>query len=268
MKNSCISGLLLERYRLGEVTRRERRLVAAALKTDASIGERLFRLDESDRELRRRIAAGELLRGLCKDTGERVPPKQPRHFPICGPRAPLVWGFAAAALICMIFPALYLVLGQGRDLPKGAAVPGAELSLYVNRDTVNRDAASGRPLEDNAALNEGDTVQLAYTVSPGERYGVIFSIDGRAAVTLHYPYSPEQSSLLASGRRIFLDEAYILDDAPDFEMFFMVLSADPLDPAEVLAAARGLTPDPPVAASESKAVFEDCDVEMLVIRKK
>ncbi|MDR1144236.1 MAG: DUF4384 domain-containing protein [Spirochaetaceae bacterium] len=259
--NGVISELLLERYRLGEVTRRERRAVDAALKADSSTGERFLRLDESDRELRNRIARGDLLCTV-PASGDSAGDKTFLRGSVFSRRGP-VWGLAAAALICLLFPVLYITLGQrDRDRPKGAAVPGAELSLYVNRDT-----ASG-PLGGNAALKEGDTVQLAYTVPRGERYGVIFSIDSRAVVTLHYPYSPEQSSLLASGRRAFLDEAYILDDAPDFEMFFMVLSPDPLDTAEVLAAARNLAPDPPAAASQSKTVFEGCDVKTLVIRKK
>jgi hypothetical protein len=263
MKNRFVSELLLERYRLGEVTRRERRLVAAALEAEASNRERLLRLERSDRELRSRIASGEL---LCTAPGSGgfagVFPGEHAFFRPRRNFRPLAWGFAAAALICVFFPALYITLGQrDRDRPKGTAVPEAELSLYVNR------AAVPGPLGDNTALKEGDTVQLAYTVPAEGRYGVIFSIDSRAAVTLHYPYGPEQSSLLASGRQIFLDEAYILDDAPDFEMFFMVLSPDPLDTAEVLAAARVLTPDPLAAASESKTVFKGCDVETLVIRK-
>jgi hypothetical protein len=110
---------------------------------------------------------------------------------------------------------------------------------------------------------------LAYVLPPGnEYYGVIFSIDGRSAVTMHYPYGQGQSSLLEAGKRTFLNEAYTLDDAPDFEIFFMVVSRRPLDTSLILKTAGVLAQNPETALRESAGAFKGYEVEALTIRKE
>jgi hypothetical protein len=190
----------------------------------------------------------------------------------------LTWGLAAAALLCILGPPAYIFLnrpGAAGDVPpygsgdriKGteAAVNRTELSLYLKRAGTPGEAL---PLPDGTELREGDMVQLAYTVPAGEYYGVIFSIDGNAAVTTHYPYTPAARPLLVSGKQTFLTEAYILDNAPDFEIFFMVVSADPLDTGDVLSRAKGLAAKAETAQAESRAAFAGWDVHIIVIRKK
>ena len=97
-------------------------------------------------------------------------------------------------------------------------------------------------LGDRAPLCEGNTIQLAYTVESraADRYGVIFSIDGRGSVTLHYPYTPGQSTKLTTGKPVPIDEAYTLDDAPEYELFFFVVAGTPLDAETVLGTAESL----------------------------
>jgi hypothetical protein len=254
-----ISELLLERYCLDEVTRRERNLVETAMKTDPSIQERLNRVGESDRELRRIIHA----LPAAAEHGTQVQIRRGRPF---------LWGLAAAVLLCVLLPSAYAILSRtdaaGPDRIKGTAFTAdrAALSLYLKRTGAADEALS---LEDGAVLQEGDMVQLAYTAPAGdEYYGVIFSIDGRSAVTMHYPYRREQPPVLISGKQTFLNEAYILDDAPDFEIFFMVVSGNPLNVEEILKTAEKLALNPGNAPAESKAAFEGCDVEIIIIRKK
>jgi hypothetical protein len=133
-------------------------------------------------------------------------------------------------------------------------------------------------------LTEGNTIQLAYTVPAESRhYGVIFSIDGRSVVTMHYPYRLGQSSLMVSGRRTLLREAYTLDDAPYFEIFVMVISEKPLNTETILERAQEFAALLPTtenmnvselsdAASifieeKSKAAFENCHVEIVTMLK-
>jgi hypothetical protein len=143
------------------------------------------------------------------------------------------------------------------DRTKGLAdLLPVELSLYLKGEEEV-------VLSDQTVLEKGNTVQLAYTVPAGtEHYGVIFSVDGRAAVTMHYPYRKGQSSLLVSGKRTFLDEAYILDDAPDYEIFVMVVSEKPLDVDEILGEAQTIIEE------KNNAAFADCEVETITIFKK
>jgi hypothetical protein len=271
-----ISELRLERYSLNEVTLWERKRIEKTLKTDPSLRERLDRLEESDRELRRIATERTLVQYyLPNENAGHDPENQKfrRNSVLFCRKRPLLWGLAAAALLCALFPAVYAAMGRqnasiggiGLDRVKGIVFTDrAELSLYLNR------AASGvLPLRDGAALQVGDMVQLAYRAPAGdEHYGVIFSIDGRSAVTMHYPYGPEQDPLLVRKKKTFLDEAYILDDAPDLEIFFMVVSENPLDTGEVLKIAERLALDPRTAPAESKTAFAGCDVEIIGIHKK
>ena len=268
-----VSGLMLERYHLGEVSQEERQSVEAALKTDTELRLRWQALDDSDRELRLRYPwrdAEVLLRGAGRFNSRRITGRR-------------LWGLCAAALLlCVFFPSLYYLRGRpsgaselagvsqgGPDRIKGTELKH-ELSVYLKESP----AGEGRKLADSTLLKEGNTVQLAYTTPPGDPwYGVIFSIDGRSAVTLHYPYRRQQNPVLTTGKQTFLSEAYTLDDAPDFEVFFMVVSQKPLDTEKVLMGAgeiaRDLAHDTArdTALAKSTAAFDGCEVEIVSIRK-
>jgi hypothetical protein len=280
MNEQRISALLLERYHLGEIAGKDRLLVEERLASDPALQERLAELDVSDKELRR-LFPWERIRGrmsVPERNGGKDVRLAFRHLAgkrlFRRERRPLLLGIGAAVLFfCVLFPSRALFRGPAASVPylqEGDRAKGAagetELSVYLKREN------GGEALEDRTSLRAGNTVQLAYTVPSGiDRYGVIFSIDGRSSVTMHYPYDTQQSSLLSAGREIFLDEAYTLDDAPDFEIFFMVVSEQPLDAERILAAAEELAHNPernPESALDaSAAVFKDYEIESLTIVK-
>jgi hypothetical protein len=261
MNGNKVSAFMLERYRLGELSPEEINIVDEALAADSGLHSRLKNLDESDRELRLLYPPESLgLSGI-------------KSFGNTRKRVTNLARIAALVLVCILLPVLYLLrtgpesstgIAQRdslTDRAKGSVLQGAELSLYLE----------GNPdiLSDQAVLTEGDTVQLAYTIPAGEHYGVIFSIDGRSEVTMHYPYRRGQSSILVSGRKTFLDEAYTLDDAPDYEVFVMVISGEPLDTDAVLREARRITRVSGLkfVEAESREAFEGCDVEIISVLK-
>jgi hypothetical protein len=241
-----ISHLLLERYNLGEVTPEEEQEIGAALAADSVLALRLEELRRSDREIRAAQSALRLIPEIRKKAA-------PRRFTL-----PVLWGLCAAALLFIaVLPFTRSPwMWPADDRAKGST----ELSVYLkdNEDTK---------LADYAILHAGNTVQLAYTVQSGA-YGVIFSIDGRSAVTLHYPYSTQQSTRLFSGKRILLDEAYTLDDAPDFEIFFFVIGDMPLDVQEILRSAEVLARNPKTAVDQSVPVFRDYELKTITLRKE
>ena len=286
MRKNQISGFMLERYKIGELSPEEQQAIAEALKTDGDLRCRLAELDESDRELRLRYPAAYF--GL--ENGKQLPK---RRFINAKAIARLA-GLAAAIALCIILPVLYFTLkgstrdevetnngfamasapanapapvsdGFQTDRTKGRVPAGSELYIFLKDE---QEAV----LPNQTVLHEGNTVQLAYTAPAGaECYGVIFSIDGRSAVTMHYPYRRGQSSLLASGKRIFLNEAYILDDAPDYEVFVLVVSGEPLDAEAVLRDAWNVAEQTETAEmikEISEPVFETCEIETITVLKK
>jgi hypothetical protein len=287
MENSRVSDFMLERYRLGELLPEDRKALEEVFTKDENVRSRLIVLDESDRELRKRypvefldLAGSRPAKMRFSGRGKRFPAVLPKQGKI-----------AAAIFVCLTLPLVYFLRVHNQpdvrgslasasassdspaDRAKGAVISGAELSVFLKGDNEIL-------LGDQAVLGEGNTVQLAYTAPAGERFGVIFSIDGRSAVTMHYPYRRGQSPVLVSGKRTFLDEAYTLDDAPLYEIFVMVVSEQPLNVEAVLEEARDIAGTEDLASIDlrsaegkkrvfgTRAAFDGCEVETLKVLKK
>lgn len=109
---------------------------------------------------------------------------------------------------------------------------------------------------------EGDVLQLAYATA-GEPYGVIVSLDGAGEVTLHWPAEATDSTELGTGV-VRLDYAYELDDAPGFERFVFVASAQPLSPNAVMDAAQAVASgtDPVHAALHVDAASRQVSIRL------
>jgi hypothetical protein len=86
-------------------------------------------------------------------------------------------------------------------------------------------------------------VQVAY-VAAGRTHGVILSVDGRGAVTLHAPEAGGEPVALAPSGTHSLPRAYELDDAPHFERFFFITADASFALEPVLASARTLAGRP------------------------
>lgn len=154
------------------------------------------------------------------------------------------WGPAFALVPALAAVALFVVV-QPKELSTGGEMdaPGPEITrtkgllpqLIVHR----QGAAAPERLADGTAAAAGDVVQVAYAAA-GHPYGVILSVDGRGAVTLHAPESGGQAVPLAPSGTHALPRAYELDDAPVFERFIFITSDTPFALDAVLAAARAV----------------------------
>ncbi|MFP2928788.1 hypothetical protein ACLESO_27045 [Pyxidicoccus sp. 3LG] len=150
---------------------------------------------------------------------------------------------ATVALFVLALPSEQDGVGEGGstsgDPVEVTRIKGLEPQLVVHRQA----AAGPERLTEGAPAAAGDVVQLAY-VAAGRTHGVILSVDGRGAVTVHAPDVGTQAAALAPSGTHSLPRAYELDDAPGFERFFFVASEAPFDVEPVLAAARALAQGP------------------------
>jgi len=146
---------------------------------------------------------------------------------------------AAAAVFAVLVGILatYPSLQPGSDAPV-ERIKGMEPALNIYR----AEGEQARLLEDRDRAREYDLLQLEYNAA-GYPYGVILSIDGRGTVTLHYPTAATRPPELNSGS-VLLPYSYQLDDAPEFERFFFLVSQKEfslqrvLESAEEMAAGR------------------------------
>jgi hypothetical protein len=242
-----IPDIVLERYRLNELPPADAARMAGEIGRDARLRERLEALDRSDHELdahldrlRTRLAASSV-RGVRllerRSLGEGGQPDLSANRV-----RSIAWPIPAAVAIGVVLAAVvwqtrapFVVPEQpdsGTDRIKGTAVSGRP-ALAVYRRTND----GSEQLADGTVAHAGDLIRVGYR-SAGHSYGVIVSIDGAGAVTMHLPPAGTRAAALKNEPTVLLDQAYELDDAPRWERFYFVTGDAAFDAAPVLQAAR------------------------------
>ncbi len=274
----AVPELLLERYRLNEVSRSERAEIERRLREDAGLRARLAELERSDEALRASGFADALARRIQReaDRGAAIRPKADRGPGRVGSGLGRIvtgatgsgwfegarrWALPAAIAVTALLVAV-VVGSRGVGPHTGSApdpttrdsaderIKGLLPSLTVFRQTSH----GSETLVDGAGARRGDVVRLAYQAA-GQSFGVIVSIDGRGSVTLHLPPEGREAARLRPGARVLLDQAYELDDAPRWECFYFVTAEHPFDTQAVVDAAKReaehLSASPPAKLSLS-----------------
>jgi hypothetical protein len=259
---AAIPDLLLERYRLNEVSPAERADLERRLREDETLRQRLDAIARSDEAIRgteltsslaRRVQSRAVVeavagrpRGVSVGQASRLSAR--RRGASMGLRR---WALpAVVGMTAMLVVVIGLRSGGLRWDSSEDRVKGLRPSLTVFRQTPQGSEA----LADGVAARRGDVVRLAYQAA-GQSYGVIVSMDGRGSVTMHLPATGREAARLRPGDKVLLDQAYELDDAPRWECFYFVTSQQPfavqpvVEAAKRAAALRRASPPPTLALS-------------------
>lgn len=222
---------LVERLRAGDLPPDEAARVRARLEAERG-ADRFEALAREDAAVREAHPPGPALAEIRRRAGLR--PSRRR-----APRSWLLVPAAAAAALAVAVAAIFRA--PTSPLATGPAIEDTRLKGLEPRLEVHRDRPGAAPeaLADGAGVRAGDLLQLSY-VAAGKAHGAIVSVDGRGAVTLHWPERGGPAPRLASSGAVPLPSAYLLDDAPGFERFFLVTGDAPFDAALVVDAARRL----------------------------
>ena len=232
-KTMTITTLLLERYLCDEVTAEEKTFIEESCQSDAGLRQRMEAMRESSAAILNEYPpsemAGMIERGVhLQLTGEKMKTAE-AHEALTGFfRAPLR-AVVIAVLLFSILPVSFHFLNSGKS--ESTRIKGKPyLSMY-------RKAGEGfEKLRNNDPVVAGDTIQVGY-VAGGGKYGLIFSVDGTGAITVHFPESTSatgNNGKLMQGGEHLLAESFELDSAPAFERFFLVTSDRPIAVREVL----------------------------------
>jgi hypothetical protein len=225
-----VPDLILERYRLGEMTRDETAAFESRLSGDDELRQRLQALETSDDEIQRdyppTVMAAHVKRRLATRTADAPPMAQARFF---GLRWTAVAALAGVLLlVVLVGPPL---VGPGED--SADRIKGLEPTLVLFRKV----AEGSEPLQDGALARTGDLIRIGYRAA-GRTWGLILSVDGRGVVTVHLPREGTRAVRLSTQSQVLLDFAYELDDAPRWERFYFVTGSAPFDAAPVIDAAK------------------------------
>ncbi len=218
--NDRIPDWLLERHALGELPPDLDAQIRRRIAERPAEEERLRALRAHDRTFLATHPPDAVVPAIMERREGRAEPSCPRALAL----APL----AAAASVAL---ALVLFVGESGEEVRDK---GAGPALLVHR---SRGGVVER-LENGALAQPGDLVQLSYRAA-GRRHGLVVSVDGGGVVSLHLPTSGAWSAALEPKGTVALPHAYELDDAPEYERFFFVLSDAPFRVDEVLEVARG-----------------------------
>lgn len=243
----------VERFVLGELPPAEQRALARAAEEDPVLRTRIEAIEASNRE----ILAAHPARVAAAVIRERLG---------AVPTRPAAWGrrlgIAAATLAVVAVGLGVLRLREPPvDVPAETRIKGLRPHLEVFRQTP----AGIEALAEGALAREGDLVQLTYQAA-GRPFGVIVSIDGRGAVTLHHPREGGQAARLEPGDAARLSSAYRLDDAPGWERFVLVTAERPFEVASVMEAATRLA-ETGAADTEPLALPSPLEQSSFTLRK-
>jgi len=234
MKRDRVPQALLEQLAVGELSDAR----VAALREEfgeASLTAQRAQLDASTSELRSRLPDADVF--ARRVSARRAQPTGPRVAP---------WAWAAPALAAAVLLGVWNQRAPDDHSPAGGMATGVSeeriKGLKPRLHVYRKRGSEVERLEPGASARPGDVVQLGY-VAAGLSYGVIVSVDGRGVVTLHLPATGTEAAVLESDGVDLLPDAYELDDAPDYERFFLVASATRFDAGRVLAAALALGRD-------------------------
>ena len=232
-----VPDILLERYRLGELPPGETARLEDRIRRDAALRRRLDALGRSDEEIRRRYPP----ENLAARIQERLDAQS--HARAVRRRSTAYWAvpLAVAALVTL---AVVVVPRSAED--PAARAPGETTGTGADRikglspalALYRRTAQGSETLADGAVARAGDLLRVGYRAA-GKQYGVILSIDGRGGVTVHLPPQADRAAPLQRDGTVLLDQAYELDDAPEWERFYFITGDAPFAVAPILDAARG-----------------------------
>jgi hypothetical protein len=227
-----VPDLILERYRLGEMTPDETAAFERRLHGDAGLRQRLQALEASDEEIRRRYPPA----ALAADVRQRLEARAKDAPRMAGAGFfGLRWRTVAVLAGVLVLFALAgpPLLGPGDESTD--RIKGLEPTLLLFRKTPE----GSEPLRDGATARAGDLIRIGYRAA-GQLWGVILSVDGRGVVTQHLPRDGAQAARLSAQSQVLLDFAYELDDAPRWERFYFVAGSAPFDATPVIEAARAV----------------------------
>jgi hypothetical protein len=225
-----ISDLQLELLALDALPAKEARALRAALAHDAEAQARFENLKKSSVDLFKEFPPEQVNAEVVR----RVEILAAEESTSAAIEWRVVWRswlwapVAAAAMVAL----LVVELPLGSD--SGFRVKG-ESQLLVHRITPQANVL----LANGDVARAGERLQLS--IAPAGRvFAVVFSIDGNGHTTLHFPRDGGPGEVVAAGTPFSLPTSYRLDDAPDFERFYLVTTPAALDAQDIIEHAGAL----------------------------
>lgn len=278
MKHQEVPQILIEQYRLGELSPEKAREIEKHPNFDQLMAE----LDRSDAEVRAAYPASQYVARITNQYAAETQRESARERIAGGATAQLrgrrvvrwlavaVPGAAVLAIGAILAVQAFIgggAVNGGQTLDETVRLKGSgpELSVYRSVDGPDTSDDEAEQLEDGATAYPGDRLQLAYN-SGDREYGAIVSVDGRGAVTVHFPISLSEEPRLVVGRRQQLVMGYQLDDAPLFEHFYFITAQEPFSVQQLIQEIRAQS-ERVTERADSLRLGDEYEITSFTVRK-
>ena len=297
IENRNIPDLILERYLLCDLPDHKMKKITELEKSDKDVSKRIKALKTSNKKVFKQYPTEEIVNQIMarfrdqENSGKAVTKQNRIKF--------ILFPSILSAAAAMIFVFFFMINSNNSDQdiivtttgPDDKVISDAKLidtkikpidiarvdhgttrlrgfvtKLYVYR----KHGKDIELLNDNSTGRINDLIQLAYAVTK-DTFGIIFSIDGRGNVTKHFPINSLQAAKMKPGRKFFLSHSFQLDDAPEFERFFMVTSDSQFNGGYIITLAKQLAINKNLAKSNKIPVngsFEQVSILLIKPEKK
>jgi len=256
-----ISNWMLEQYAVGELSASEMKSISERLKTDSDLSARLVAIKQSNQT----ILSDYPVRNEAAHIKQRVSTERSKSFSIRSlvPAGSLVGVLiVVVALITLQYSGAFNLPGDEDGSQELILTKGLTPHLNIYRKA----GTDKEKLEKNQLVSPGDVLQVGY-IAANKQYGLIFSIDGSGAVTQHFPSKGKKATKLEPKGEVLLSFAYELDNAPNFERFFFVVSNSPFEVAPILSRAKRLAIHPSEAKTESLQLKSGLTLFSILLKK-
>ena len=216
-----ISDLKLEQWLLGELSKEEASHIEAAIEQDPQLQSRIDAMKSQTQELFQQYPPDRFQ----KDVKQKLHLwNTQEQYDISKQRPRWDWGTLTGVLVFAL--SLFVVvpfLGGDGSSPKKED-PFEDLTVRTKGETQHLmahlvGAEVQKQLLDGDSVKAGDRIQLSINKARGLSF-VVFSIDGHGTMSVHYPR--ESTSKIEESDFFSLPTSYRLDDAPDFENFYLI----------------------------------------------
>lgn len=221
-----LSDRIIEEIKCGE-----RKITDFPESLREEITRRVTELKNSDREILAKYtpemmkkAVEQKMRGETKVSSNSTMHKRMVQFRYFAYAAAAVFAFAVFVPVGLNHQNSWLTKTanvQTAERVKGNAVVKSK-GPYLNLYKLN--GGEVLSVKNGEKASAGEVIQIAYN-SCGDKYGVIFSVDGNGTVTRHFPDRGWTAGEFEVTEGLnLLDFSYELDDAPEYECFIFVTS--------------------------------------------
>ena len=228
----------LERFLTGDLPEEEMNKLRELEANDALFANRVKMLREDNKAILSKLPFETLAANLgtgAAGSAAKIAAKNAVRFTLVKFAAAAMFVFAVA-LVAFFAQSETSVMNErvGSDVASVGGSQNTQVALAENESDTRIKGLDARmevwkktpagivQLNDLDSVGEGDEIQLRYAV-PEKCFGLLFSMDGNGALTLHMGDGVKAIEL-APGKMNSLPFAYKLDDAPYFEKFFFVTS--------------------------------------------